>query len=106
MIKCICINDKHKPKEIPQSYWVEEGKQYHVVAIYHMVQPGAILGVILQEITLDENCAPYECFSIRRFGFYEEDLQALAELIKASEGFQEFDPMKLIEEEVGELLEV
>ena len=106
MIKCICIEDRFKPKEIPSNKWITKGKEYIVVAVYHMVQPGAVLGVILSNPTLDESCAPYECFRIGRFGFRKDDIPALMELIKNCEGLQDFDPMKLIEEEIGEILEI
>jgi len=100
MVKCVCINDKHKPKEIPAQKWVTEGNEYTVVAIYKMVQPGAVLGVILASPTLDETCAPYECFRIGRFGFSLKDIPALIELIKNCDDLQDFDPMKLLEEEL------
>jgi hypothetical protein len=105
MIKAVCINDKHKPIEIPIDYWIKQGEPYHIIAIYKMVQPGAVMGVLLKEINLDENCTPFECFRIGRFGFTKEDLPTLIAMIEACEGLQDFDPMKLIEEEIGELLE-
>jgi len=100
MINTKCINDKDKPSSIPNTHWVKEGKDYTVVMIYRMVQPGAMMGVILQEIDLNEVETPYECFKIQRFGFKQEDIKALMELIEACEGLQDFDPAKLIEEQV------
>lgn len=100
MIKCICINDKDKPPGIPDSHWVKIGKRYTAVAIYDRVQPGAMLGVVLQEIDLTEVNTPYTCFSINRFGFKEEDLINLEMLIRNCEGLQDFDPVALIADEV------
>lgn len=100
MVKCRCIDDAFRPPEIPRSHWVEMGKEYHVVMIYKMVQPGAMMGVILKEIDLDELDGPWECFRIQRFGFEEEDLHELQALIEACDGLQDFDPLELIEEEV------
>lgn len=106
MIKCICIDDKNKPKEIPFNKWIKLGNEYTISAVYHMVQPGAVMGVILTSPTLDETCHPYECFRVGRFAIRKQDIPALIELIENCKDLQEFDPMKLIEEEIGELLEI
>ena len=101
MIKCICINDKDKPDSIPESHWPKFGQEYTVMMIYRQVQPGAVMGVILQEIDLKETKSEYECFSISRFGFLEEDLPELDRMIQNCQGLQKFDPLKLIEDEVA-----
>lgn len=100
MIKCYCINDKNKPEEIPDSHWVKYGQEYTVISIYPLVQPGAIMGVVLKEIDLYSLNIAYECFSIIRFGFRQEDLPALMNLIKNCRELHMFDPSKLITEEV------
>ena len=100
MIKCICINDRHRPPQIPETHWLKFGQEYTVESIYELVQPGAVLGVTLSEIRLDELNTPFHCFQIGRFGFAEEDLPALMQLIENCKGLQTFDPMKLIEDEV------
>lgn len=81
MIKCICINDSKKPKEIPKKKWVKKGKEYHVIYTVWSITSQK-LGVHLHEISLDEDCLPYEYFSIDRFAFEMDDLPDLRELIK------------------------
>lgn len=100
MIKCICVNDKHKPDNIPKTHWVKVGEEYTVMMIYPLVQPDAIMGVILQEIDLKETTSTFECFKIERFGFRQEDIPALERMIENCQGLQNFDPLKLISEEV------
>lgn len=81
MIRCICINDSKRPKEIPKEKWVKKGDVYHVIYTVWSITSQK-LGVHLHEIELDENCLPYEYFSIDRFAFDIDDLQKLRELIK------------------------
>lgn len=100
MIKTLCIKDNNKPDDIPMSHWVKKGIEYTVIGVYHRVQPGATMGLLLSEIDLDELDTPYSCFSSNRFRFKEEDVPELLELIKSCEGLQDFDPLELIEEEI------
>ena len=81
MISCICINDKNRPRQIPQSKWVKEGQEYHIIYTV-TVLPQKQLAFHLYEIELDESCAPYEYFLAHRFAFTEENLKLLMELIK------------------------
>ena len=81
MIECICINDKNKPKQIPQKKWLKEGQTYHVIYTV-TVLPQRELAFHLAEIELDETCAPYEYFLANRFAFTQENLLLLMELIK------------------------
>ena len=81
MIECICINDRQKPKEIPQNKWVKEGETYNVIYTV-TVLPQKQLAFHLAEIELDESCAPYEYFLANRFAFTQENLLLLMELIK------------------------
>ena len=104
MIKCVCIEDSNKPLEIPNTSWVKKGKVYTVIAVYKLVQPGALMGVLLKEIDLTTVNDVYECFRISRFGFVEDDLPKLLQLMKDCEDLQEFDFNKLLEEQV-EILE-
>jgi hypothetical protein len=80
MIKCICINDKNKPKEIPESKWVKKGEEYTVIFTI-MVMPQRELALQLDEIDLDESCMPYEYFLATRFAFDEDDVMELLEFI-------------------------
>ena len=81
MIEAICINDKNKPKEIPQSKWLIEGNKYHITYTITCL-PQRVIGVYLDEIDLTENEAPYEFFMLSRFAIKEEDLAKLLQLIK------------------------
>lgn len=80
-VECICINDSNRPKEIPQSKWVKEGEKYTVIYTV-TVLPQKQLGFHLAEIELTDNELPYEYFLASRFGFTQENLQKLMELIK------------------------
>lgn len=100
MIKCICINDKDKPEAIPESHWVKFGQEYTLMMIYPLVQPGAVMGAVLQEIDLEELHTEFSCFAIGRFGFLEEDLPELDKMIQNCQGLQKFNPLKLIEDEI------
>lgn len=80
-VECICINDSNRPKEIPQSKWVNEGEKYTVIYTV-TVLPQKQLGFHLAEIELTDNELPYEYFLASRFGFTQDNLQKLIELIK------------------------
>jgi hypothetical protein len=81
MIKCICIDDSKKPKQVPDHKWIKKGEQYHVVFTI-TVLPQRQLAFELHEITLDESCHPFEYFAAKRFAFTPDALQELGELIK------------------------
>lgn len=81
MIKCICINDKNRPGKVPESKWVKEGKEYTVIFTL-MVLPQKTLAVQLDEIDLDESCAPYTFFLANRFAFSKEDIGKLVDFIE------------------------
>lgn len=65
-IEVICINDKHRPNEIPTNRWIKEGNTYHVVQIDKLNAQGGILGCKLEEINNDD-LSPYEYFRLDRF---------------------------------------
>lgn len=81
MIKCICINDKNRPSRVPASKWVKEGQEYTVIFTM-VVLPQKTLAVQIDEIDLDESCAPYSFFLANRFAFRKEDMQKLIDFIK------------------------
>jgi hypothetical protein len=81
MVECICIDDKNKPKEIPDSKWLKEGNKYNIIYTV-IVLPQRELAVMLSEIELTDNEMPYEYFLGKRFGFTEENLNKLMQLIK------------------------
>lgn len=81
MVRCICIDDKKRPNEIPQSKWVVLEEIYRISHIFYHPNQG-IQGVSLYEKPLDESCAPYESFRLSRFAIFIEDLDKFIELIK------------------------
>jgi hypothetical protein len=81
MIKCICINDKGKPNDIPQNKWVKKGQEYTIIFTI-MVLPQRTLAVQLEEIDLDESCSPYEYFLAERFMFDIDDIQEFIDFIE------------------------
>ena len=98
MVQCIFIDDSDKPKEIPQRLWVEKGKEYHITHIYfHNMQ--FISGCELKELILTRSCYPYESYKLSRFGFTQESLKQLIELMNACSELNEIDIKELIEQE-------
>lgn len=97
MIKCICIDNADRPNEIPISKWLELEKEYTITKIFNMKFQNGVLGAELKELDISE-FATYNCFRLTRFGFKEQDLKALGELMVASSeinktengGFQDF----------------
>lgn len=81
MIKCVCLNDKDRPNEIPISKWVKKDKEYTIIFAI-VVLPQRKLGLQLEEIDLDESCFPYEYFLAERFGFTKEEFDKLPAFIK------------------------
>jgi len=80
MIKCICIDDRNKPAQIPSNKWLEHGREYTL--LFSMtVLPQKQLAFQLYEIDLDDSCSPYTWFLANRFAFREEDLESLIEFI-------------------------
>jgi hypothetical protein len=65
-MKVICINDKNKPNDIPQSKWIEEGREYNVLKQIRCNTQGGLLGYELEEIDLT-GCEPYLYFQASRF---------------------------------------
>ena len=65
-MKIMCINDKNKPNEIPQSKWITEGEVYTLISVQHLLSSQS-MGFELAEIKLGEECFPYHYFSPERF---------------------------------------
>jgi len=80
-VDCICINDSNRPKEIPLSKWVKKGEPYTIIFTV-VVLPQKQLAFHLAEIELTDAELPYEYFLASRFGFTQENLFKLIELIK------------------------
>lgn len=75
-MKVICINDKNKPNEIPNSRWIKKGEKYTIIKLMVMKMQGDIAGVKIAEINNDD-LFPYTYFRLDRFGISEEELEKL-----------------------------
>ncbi len=62
----ICIDDSHRPNDIPTSQWIVKGNEYTVIGVYKMNMQNGILGYDLAEINLN-GCAPYKYYASSRF---------------------------------------
>ena len=62
----ICIDDSHRPNDIPTSQWIVKGNEYTVIGVYKMNMQNGILGYDLAEINLN-GCAPYKYYAASRF---------------------------------------
>ena len=95
--KVICINDKDRPKEIPQNKWVKKDSEYAITHIYYHPQQ-KLQGVELAEIDLDSSCFPYVSFSLARFAIPQEELEKFIALLKDCNDLNDVDISSLIEE--------
>jgi len=100
MVKVICINDKNKPDNIPDTHWIVKGEAYHVTMVYNMVKQEGILGAVLKEINLENLDLGYSCFRLDRFGINEKDVPALVELAEQCAELNDFSIEELIEEQL------
>lgn len=66
-MKAICINSNNKPKNIPISEWLIEGKMYTITKIVKMGFQKDVYGVKLKEIELTSQSIPYELYDATRF---------------------------------------
>ena len=96
-IPCICINDRLKPDEIPQSKWVVKDQEYHITHVYNNIHENGIKGAELFEHDISE-CAPYNCYRLDRFAFTPENLSKLIELMKHCTELNNVDINKIIKE--------
>lgn len=96
-IQVICINDKHRPNEIPTSRWIKEGEIYHIIQIDKLNAQGGIYGCKLEEINNDD-LSPYEYFRLDRFAlpaFFVDEEETLNKIsIKEVEEILETEPVK------------
>ncbi len=82
---CICINDSHRPNDIPTSQWVKKGNEYTVIGVWKMTMQGGILAFELAEINLN-GCAPYKYYAASRFKV--KDLQPEVQVTEKVEEFE------------------
>lgn len=81
MIRCACIDDSGRPNDIPKDKWVKKGELYTIIFAI-VVLPQNQLAFQLEEVDLDESCAPYEYFLANRFAFLKDDLEKLREFVR------------------------
>lgn len=65
-IKVICINDQHRPNEVPTTRWIKKGSTYHITEITKLNAQGGLYGCKLAEINNDD-LVPYQFFRLDRF---------------------------------------
>lgn len=66
--KVICIDDSHRPAEVPTSQWIKKDEIYTVIRIVNCLGQG-IVGYELAEVTI--NSALYKFFAAKRFALIE-----------------------------------
>lgn len=97
-MKVICINDKNKPKIIPNEEWVVEGKVYTVEKVIPLgLKPGRF-GYILKEVKLSEESSPYETYATERFGIIGGVITAEGKEVSVEEYFAEPEVAVNVEE--------
>lgn len=101
-VKCICINNKNKPKEIILQNWLKEGDEYTINYVYYHPHQG-IQGVTLDEVSTKSE--KYSSYRLDRFAFTQENIQQLIELMKDCTELGKVDIQQLIEESNLELIE-
>ncbi len=77
-MKCICVNDKDFPSDIPISLRPKVGQEYTITKVIIMKIQGSIAGVKLAELNIDDYF-PYQYFALWRFGFPVNDMAKLIE---------------------------
>jgi hypothetical protein len=94
--KVYCINDSHRPNEIPTSKWVKVGNLYTVTNVARLNIQDGKLGFKLAEVSL-QGCYPYEFYAANRFAIIA-DSRTLTEIelsILLREAIEEENQVKL-----------
>lgn len=63
----ICLDNKSKPNDIPNSKWLVEGETYTVTKVAKLLIQGGMVGFKLEELNIDAYF-PYQFFAANRFG--------------------------------------
>ena len=101
-VKCLCINNKLRPKEILPQNWINEGTEYTINYVYYHVNQG-IQGVTLDEVQTKSEI--YSSYRLDRFAFTKEGIEQLIELMQDCTELGKIDIQELIEESNLELIE-
>lgn len=103
-MKVLCINDKMKPKEIPESKFVKEGEWYELLMVIRCM-PANVIGFQFVEPFLDESCHPYICYLGTRFAILEKDILEFEQLCRDCRDLDDFNIDELMEQSQLEILE-
>lgn len=92
----ICINDKKRPIDFPESLWiVEEVELYHVVKVQRMINQPGVFGFVLKERDLSA-VEKYDSFNSTRFRpATQEDFRLMEELEELMQGVNELEFLEL-----------
>lgn len=101
-VKCLCINNKNKPKEVLPQNWINEGTEYTINYVYYHVNQG-IQGVTLDEVQTKSEI--YSSYRLDRFAFTKEGIEQLIELMQDCTELGKLDIQELIEESNLELID-
>jgi hypothetical protein len=101
-VKCLCINNKLRPKEILPQNWINEGTEYTINYVYYHVNQG-IQGVTLDEVQTKSEI--YSSYRLDRFAFTKEGIEQLIELMQDCTELGKIDIQELIKESNLELIE-
>lgn len=104
MIETICLDSSGRPAEVFEGEWVTKGMRYNITHVYWHEKQG-IQGCALREVQMTGRSLPYVSYRLNRFGFTQEGLNQLIEMIKNCSDLNDFDVMKAIEEADLELVE-
>lgn len=65
-VKVICIDDRHRPNEVPTGRWVKKDSVYHITEVAKLNAQQGVYGCKLAEINNDD-LFPYQFFRLDRF---------------------------------------
>ena len=79
LTKLVCINDKNRPNEIPETHWIKEGEEYTLTQVTKLNIQN-IIGYRVAEIDLTP-FQPFTYFDSKRFHHVlsKEELDELLE---------------------------
>lgn len=100
-IKCICLDDKNRPSEIPVEKWVKENEIYHITWIFKQLNQPGIKGVELAEFDIS-SCEPYNCYRLSRFGISVDDLERFKALCQDSNNINKIEVSSFVEKLIEE----
>ena len=94
-MKTVCINNKNKPNEIPNSMWVVEGREYTIIDVAWMETQNK-WGVLIAEIDL-RPFYPWKYFAYDRFALTADDISRFIAKKKEEEQAKKTEKVKVEE---------